>query len=124
MDKFDASKLKSNDEFLSDLQRIKEAQMDDFEEVNEKIRKRIEQIESADGKLTFVAKPEESLFQTCVNAVTANEKRHRDITVDIESKRLEIARAQAELDGLKERRQKIEADLSGARAAIVAMNVE
>jgi hypothetical protein len=62
------------------------------------------------------------LNTTCQATIDRCKRALSGIATDISAKEIEALRVTAELEALKERRQAVELELSGARAALVAMN--
>lgn len=62
------------------------------------------------------------LSATCQKLIDQHTRALRDVVVDINTKKLETQRIEAEIDALVDRREKLTSELAGARAAMVAMN--
>jgi len=71
---------------------------------------------------TKPTQPTQDLAKTCQTMIDRHTAALREVITDIGTKQLEAQRVQAEIEALTARRGRIERELSGARAAMVAMN--
>jgi formate-dependent nitrite reductase cytochrome c552 subunit len=69
-----------------------------------------------------LTQPPQDLAKACQGLIDRHTAALRGVITDIGTKQLEAQRVQAKIDVLNDQREKIERELAGARAAMVAMN--